>query len=704
MRLLQKKNYPQKSAINLYQLIFQSFLMKKTIFSAAFILIMAACGNNTAVNPFLQEWDTPYGIPPYDKIQVSDYIPAIEAGIKEQAAAVEAITNNPDAPTFENTIAPLELSSPVLDKVVGVLYNVSESDQTPELDAVQEAAIPLMSAHQADMAFNKALYNRVAAVYNADQSGLTREQQMVLKAHFESFERNGIGLPEDKQDELREINTELATKTQKIGQNILAESNAFREKFGFSVSEYPDRMTTTEDRELRRQYNEAYTSRGHNGNDSDNRQLILDVLALRIRKAAILGHKNHASFVLQDRMAGNPATVDRFLAGIMSAATQKAKEELADMQAVMDADVKAGKLPEGSKIEQWDWWYYAEKVRKAKYDLDEDLTKPYFQIDSVRKGVFLAAKMLYGVNMEEIEAPEYNPDEVTTYKVTADDGSLIGIFTTDYFPRASKRGGAWMNNVRNQYFKADGTEVRPIICNVCNMQDHLSVDEVQTLFHEFGHALHGLLTQCHYPSVSGTAVKGDFVEMMSQFNENWAFQPELLAQYAKNEKGEVIPEALVKKINNALKFNQGFMTSELCAASILDMKLHELQSVDGVDIDKFEAKVASQIGLIPEITFRYRTTYFNHIFCSGYDAGYYGYLWAEVLDKDAFSIFEERGVWDFALAKQFKQTFLEKGGSEEPMTLYKSFAGHEPDSHAMLLKRGLISDEPAVPAKPVKKR
>ena len=653
---------------------------------------MAAC-NDKAVNPFLQDWDTPYGIPPYDRIQVTDYIPAIEAGIKEQAAAIEAITNNPDAPTFENTVAPLELSSPILDKVNGVLYNVSESDQTPELDAVQEAAIPLVSAHQADISFNKALYNRIAAIYNSDQSGLTREQQMVLKGYYESFERNGVGLPEDKQNELREINTELATKTQKIGNNILAESNAFRDKFGFSVSEYSDRMTTTEDRELRRQYNEAYTSRGHNGNEYDNRQLILDVIGLRIRKAKILGYDNHAAMVLESKMAGTPKAVDSFLSDIMNAATAKAKEELADMQEVMDADIKAGKLPEGSKIEQWDWWYYAEKVRKAKYDLDEELTKPYFQIDSVRKGVFLAAKMLYGVNMEEIEAPEYNPEEVTTYKVTADDGSLIGIFTTDYFPRASKRGGAWMNNVRNQYFDADGNEVRPIICNVCNMQDHLSVDDVQTLFHEFGHALHGLLTQCRYPSVSGTSVKRDFVEMMSQFNENWAFQPELLAKYAKNDKGEVIPSALVSKIINALKFNQGFMTSELCAASMLDMKWHELESVEGIDIDKFEANVCNSIGLIPEITFRYRTTYFNHIFCSGYDAGYYGYLWAEVLDKDAFSIFEDHGVWDFALAKQFKQTFLEKGGSEEPMTLYKSFAGREPDSRAMLLKRGLIPAE-----------
>jgi peptidyl-dipeptidase Dcp len=377
----------------------------------------------------------------------------------------------------------------------------------------------------------------------------------------------------------------------------------------------------------------------------------------------------------------------------MKAAVAKAKEELADMQAVMDAEVKAGKLPAGSKIEPWDWWYYAEKVRKAKFDLDEELTKPYFQIDSVRKGVFTNAHILYGVNFEELDGvPVYNP-EVRTFKVTAADGSLLGIFTTDYRPRPSKRGGAWMNNIRDQYFDADGKEVRPIIVNVCNFSDdHLSIDEVETAFHEFGHALHGLLTQCHYPSVSGTSVTRDFVEMFSQFNENWAFQPSLLAQYAKNEAGEPIPAELVQKILNAKKFNQGFMTTELCAASILDMRWHELESTKGVDIDAFEKQIAEEIGLIPEITYRYRSTYFNHIFSSGYSAGYYGYLWAEVLDKDAFSIFAASpdGPYDLELAKKFKQTFLEKGGSEEPMTLYKSFAGREPDSQAMLRGRGLI--------------
>ena len=663
--------------------------MKKIISIISIALVMAACSEK---NPFLVEWETPYGIPPYEEIAVEDYIPAIQKGIEQQNAEIEAITSNPDAPTFENTIVPLELSGEILSKVSGVLYNVSETDRSDSLDAVMSQAIPLLSGHSDNINFNKALYNRIAAIYEGDQSGLTREQQVVLKKYYDGFTRNGIDLPEETRARLREINSEMATKTQQIGNNILAESNAFAAKFGFSVSEYPARMTTTEDRELRRQYNEAYTSRGNNGNEYDNNQLILDVMKLRIEKARLLGYDNPAQYILADKMAGTPERVDGFLDGIMEAAVAKAKLELADMQALMDEDVKAGLLPEGSKIEPWDWWYYAEKVRKARYDLDENEVRSYFNVNNVREGIFRAAQTLYGINAEKLEGvPVYNP-EVATYKITDADGSLIGIFTTDYFPRDSKRGGAWMNNVRQQYVDADGNDVRPIVVNVGNLSENMNIDEVQTVFHEFGHALHGLLSKCTYPSVSGTNVTRDFVEMFSQFNENWAFQPDLLAVYAKNSAGEVIPVELVHKILNSLKFNQGFMTTELCAAAILDMKWHELESVDGISVADFEKKVCDEMGLIPEIAPRYRTTYFNHIFSSGYAAGYYGYLWAEVLDKDAFSAFQNspNGIWDLEMSKRFRQIFLEKGGSEEPMVLYKEFMGREPDSRAMLLGRGLI--------------
>ena len=666
--------------------------MKRIISIISIALIMTACSEK---NPFLAEWDTPYGIPPYEEIEVGDYIPAIQKGIEQQNAEIEAITSNPDAPTFENTIVPLELSGDILSKVTGVLYNVSETDRSDSLDAVVAEALPLLSGHSDNIAFNKALYNRVAAIYEADQSGLTREQQVVLKKYYDDFRRNGIDLPEETQDRLREINSEIATKTQQIGNNILAESNAFAEKFGFSVSEYPSKMTTTEDRELRRQYNEAYTSRGANGNEYDNSSLILDVMKLRIEKAKLLGYDTPADYILSDKMAGSPEKVDAFLGGIMTAAVAKAREELADMQVLMDEDVKAGLLPEGSKIEPWDWWYYAEKVRKARYDLDENEVRSYFNVDRVRDGIFRAAQILYGINAEKIDGvPVYNPG-VDTYKITDADGSFVGIFTTDYFPRASKRGGAWMNNVRQQYVDAEGNDVRPIIVNVGNLSENMNIDEVQTVFHEFGHALHGLLSKCTYPSVSGTNVTRDYVEMFSQFNENWAFQPDLLAVYAKNSDGEVIPVELVEKINNSLKFNQGFMTTELCAAAILDMKWHELESVDGIDVAGFEKKVCEEMGLIPEIAPRYRTSYFNHIFSSGYEAGYYGYLWAEVLDKDAFSAFlnSPNGTWDLGLARKFREIFLERGGSEEPMELYKEFMGREPDSRAMLLGRGLLSED-----------
>lgn len=664
--------------------------MRKLFTTMIAAACLSACTNRE--NPFLTDWNTPYGIPPFQEIQVDNYIPAIQAGIEQQKKEIEDIVNNQDAPTFDNTILPLELSGEILRKVSGVLYNVSETDRTPALDSVMELAIPMMTEHSDNLSFNKGLYERIAQLYKGDQSGLTREQQMVLKKHYEEFERNGVGLSEEKQARLKEINSEIASKTQKIGNNILEESNAFKQKFGISVSDYPNAMTSTTDRAKRKEMLEAYTNRGNNGNKADNKQLIQDVMRLRIEKAKLMGYNCPAAYILEPKMAHDPATVDAFLQGIMMDAVKKAREEVADMQAVMNEDIKAGLLPAGSKIEPWDWWYYAEKVRKAKYDLDEEQTKPYFKLDNVVRGAFLAAKKLYGVNMEELEGvPSYNTQQVKTFKVTDNDGQLLGIFTTDWLPRDSKRGGAWMNNVREQYVDAKGEMVRPIIVNVGNLQEYLTIDEVQTVFHEFGHALHGLLTQCTYPSVSGTNVTRDFVEMFSQFNENWAFQPELLAEYAKNDKGEVIPAELVDKINNSLKFNQGFMTTELCAASILDMKWHELESVEGVDIKQFEHKVCQDMGLIPEIGPRYRTTYFNHIFSSGYSAGYYGYLWAEVLDKDAFSLFEQTGnVWNIPLATKFKQTFLEKGGSEEPMILFEQFAGRKPDDTAFKKGRGLI--------------
>lgn len=667
--------------------------------------MMAAC-TETRTNPFLEEWNTPYGIPPFEKIQLSDYIPAVKAGIEEQNKELDAIINNPDAPTFENTVAAYELSGRTLSKTTAVLFNLQETEGSDEMNKVVEEATALMTEHEDNISMNKDFFQRVKAVHDADQSGLTREQQMVLKKLYQSFTRNGVDLDEAAQARIKEINQKIAAAQQKFGTNLLAENNAFKEKFGVPVSSYTAEMTSCEDRSRREAMFKAYSSRGNNGNEYDNKALCLEILKLRAERAKLLGFDNFAAYQLDNKMAHDPQTVDAFLGRIIGPAVAKAKEEIADMQKVMDEDIQAGKLPAGSRIESWDWFYYAEKVRQRKYSLDENLTKPYFRMENVRDGIFYAAHKLYGINVEPLkDVPLYNP-AVEAFKVTDADGSLLGIFTTDYFPRSSKRGGAWMTNFREQYVDAQGNDVRPIIINVGNMTaptDSLpalfTIDEVETVFHEFGHALHGLLTKCHYPSVSGTNVARDFVETFSQFNENWAFQPEILAEYAKHYKtGEVIPDSLVVKIGNARKFNQGFMTSELCAASILDMKWHELTEDDlakmsegdqAANVADFEKKVCKEMGLIDEIIPRYRTTYFNHIFNSGYSAGYYSYLWAEVLDKDAFEYFKQQGIYNPEVALKFRQTFLEKGGSEEPMTLYLSFRGAEPDPGALLRARGL---------------
>ena len=677
--------------------------MKRTILLASIAIAMTAC---TPKNPFLQEWNTPYGVPPFDKIQLSDYIPAVKAGIEQQKKELAEILANPDAPTFENTVAAYELSGDIIAKVSGVLFNLQETEGNDEMEAIVEEATALLTEHEDNMSMDPAFYERVKAVYDAPQSSLTREQQMVLKKLYESFTRSGIALDEAGQTRIKEINQKTAALQQKFGSNLLAESNAFKEMFGVPVSAYPTEMTTCEDRDRREQMFKAYSSRGNNGNEYDNKALCLEILKLRAEKARLLGFDSFAAYQLDNKMAHDPQTVDSFLDKIMGPSAARAEEEIVDMQVIMDEDIAAGKVAAGSKIQPWDWFYYAEKVRGRKYDLDENLTKPYFTIDNVRKGVFGAAKKIYGIDIVPDETvPVYN-EAVSAYRVLDADGSLLGIFMSDYFPRDTKRGGAWMTNFVEQYVDADGRDVRPVIVNVGNftaatdtLPALLTIDEVETAFHEFGHALHGLLTKCTYPSVSGTSVARDFVETFSQFNENWAFQKEILADYAVNYKtGEVIPDELVAKINEAHKFNQGFTTSELCAASILDMKWHELTVEDLEEMSKgdqaanvaaFEEKVCKEMGLPEEIIPRYRTTYFNHIFNSGYSAGYYSYLWAEVLDKDAFDYFKQQGIYDKALADKFRRTFLEKGGSEEPMVLYMMFRGAEPDPGALLRARGL---------------
>ena len=663
--------------------------MKKIGLLLIMALTMTACGSK-AGKIFEEKWNTPYGTAPFSKMTEADYLPAIQAGIEAQKAEIRAIVDNPDAPTFANTIEAYENSGDLLSKVVGVFFNIAESDSTPAIQQIEEEVTPLITAADDEIFMDEGFFARVKAVYE-NMDNLDREQQMVTKKIYDRFVRSGVGLDAAGKARFAEINSRLAVLSQKFGQNLLAENNAFRDAIGVTVSEYPDFMATCEDRAKREEAFKAYSNRCNNGNEYDNNAIVLEIMKLRTEKANLLGYKNSAEYLLADKMAGDPETVDAFLKPIMDASMRKAREEIADMEAVA-----------GHEIEPWDWFYYAEKVRALKYALDESMTKPYFSADSVSKGVFYAAEKVYGIHIEP--APEvevYNP-VVKAYKLTDADGKLLGIFYQDWFSRDTKRGGAWMNNFRDQYVK-DGEDIRPVIVNVCNfppateeVPSMLSIDNVQTAFHEFGHALHGFLTKCHFQTVSGTNVTRDFVEMFSQFNENFAFEPEILAVYAHDYRtGEPIPAAIVEKIGQALKFNQGFMTGELCAASILDMKWHELDLDDlanftgAQSIRDFETKVCGEMGLIDEIVPRYRTTYFNHIFNSGYSAGYYSYLWSEVLDVDAWEKFVADGVFNPATAKAFRETFLEKGGSEEPMTLFRRFRGADPDPAALLRSRGL---------------
>ena len=660
-------------------------------------IIMAAVSCNS-INPFLTEWDTPYGIPDFEQIKEKHYIPAIEMGIRQQQGEIDAIIANSDAPTFENVVEAYERSGAILDRVTSVLFNVSESDATPSLQKIVEEALPLISVHSDNIFMNPYFFAKVEKLYkDMGNLGLNQEQKMVLKKLYNAFVKNGVALSEADQARMREINMELSSLSNTFGNRLLAENNAFAEEFGVTISEYGGAMASTDDRALREKMFKAYASRGNNGNENDTKDLIVRMMELRIEKAKLLGYKNPAQMILADKMAGTPEAVDTFLVGIMAPAVEMAKEEIADMQLIMNEDIAAGLLPEGSVIEPWDWAYYTEKVRKAKYALDEEQTKPYFQMENVRQGVFDLTTKLFGLQYEKLDdIPVYHPD-VEGFKVTDADGSLIGVILTDYFPRSTKRGGAWMTNFVNQEVLADGTEIRPVIVNVGNFakptEDKpslMSLDNVETLFHEYGHALHGLLTQCTYKSVSGTSVARDFVELPSQIMENWAFQQDVLKDYARHyETGEVIPDSLVNKILAAETFNQGFMTTELAAASILDLKWHMLESVEGLDPMAFEEQACKEMGLIDEIIPRYRSTYFAHIFSGGYSAGYYSYLWAEVLDKDAFELFKEKGIFDTETSMSFRRNVLEKGGSDEPMDLYRRFRGADPDASALLRARGL---------------
>lgn len=693
-------------------------MIKKSILILAASCMMYSCTTQTETNPFLTEFQTPYGVPPFDQIKLEHYEPAFMKGIDEQNANIQAITSNAEAPTFDNVIVAFDNSSPILDRVGGVFYNLTEAETTDELTALSMRLAPVMSEHNDNILLNEALFAKIKAVYQQkDSLQLTTEQRRLLEKTYKSFVRSGANLPADKQARLREINKQLSTLGIRFDKNILNENNEFKlfvdkEEDLAGLPEWFRQSAAAEakaagqegkwlftlhnssrlpflqysaNRPLREKVYKAYIQRGNNNDKNDNKKIITEIVSLRLEKARLLGFDCYSNFVLDNTMAKDSKTVMDFLNNLWQYALPKAKAEAAELQKLMDRENK------GEKLEAWDWWYYTEKLRKEKYNLEEEQIKPYFKLENVREGAFAVANKLYGITLTPMDSiPVYNPD-VKVFEVKDADGSQLGIFYTDYFPRAGKSGGAWMSNYREQQ-----GDIRPLVCNVASFTKPvgdtpslLTIDEVETLFHEFGHALHGLLTKCQYKGTSGTNVVRDFVELPSQINEHWATEPEVLKMYARHyQTGETIPDELIEKILNQKTFNQGFITTELMAAAFLDMNLHNLTDTTGLDVVAFEKEAMDRLGLIPEIAPRYRTTYFSHII-GGYAAGYYSYLWANVLDNDAFEAFKENGIFDRHTADLFRRNVLEKGDSEDAMTLYRNFRGAEPQLEPMLKNRGM---------------
>lgn len=676
-------------------------------------------------NPFLEPYTDKYEIPPFDKITYDDYLPAIEAGIAAQKQEVNAIIVNRAVPDFDNTILALDNSGQILSRVCNVLFALTESDNTPEFEAIAAKAMPMISEASDEISMNEELFKRVKEVYDRREAfNLDVAQTRLLEHYYKDFVRGGALLSEADKDSLKRINQELSNLFLDFSSNVLKETNAIQivieneadlsglpentiaqaaetaaklgmdGKWVFTVHgavRLPV-LTYADNRDLRRRVYEAYTHLAMNDNEYNNFDIINRIIKLRTQKANLLGFDTFADYQIDNVMAKKMENAEQLLYQIWVPALAKAKEEVADMQAYADAQ------GDNIVIEPWDYYYYAEKVKKAKFNFSEDEVRPYFSLDNVVKGVFLMANKLYGITFTEIKkAPKYNP-EVKVYDVKDADGTHLAVFMADYMPRASKRQGAWMSEFKGEY-NYEGVSERPIIFNVASLTmptkdtpSLLTIDEVRTVFHEFGHALQGMLTTASFRGQAGTNVDRDFVELASQIDEHWAVAPEFLKQYAFHYKtGEPIPDALIAKIDETGKFNQGFATVELVGAALLDLEWHKMNYCKGdIDVLKFEQSVARRIGLPREIQFRYRSTYFNHIFGSdGYAAGYYTYLWAEVLEADAFEKFVENGIFDSATAKSYRENILEPGDSEDPMILFERFRGQAPTVDALLENRGL---------------
>jgi len=674
-------------------------------------------------NPFMKEWDTPYGVPPFDKIKTTDYLPAIQEGMRQQAEIIEQICENKEAPTFANTLIPYEYSGELLNKVTAVFMNLAECMNSPEMERLSDTIIPMLTRHGDDIMLNDKLFEKIKIVYdNRDKENLNAEQLRLLEVTYKDFVRGGANVPANKQALFRDINEKLSSLTLKFGNNVLGATNSYalfvdneedlagltegqlaaakeaadgmenaKGKYAFTVHipSMEPFLQNCQNRELRKKLWTAYSTRCLDGEYS-NKEIINEIVKLRLEKAQILGFDNYANYVLDDCMAKNDKNVYNLLMQVWKPALAKAKEEAALYQKMMKEDGIEGSL------QPYDWRYYAEKLRKEQYDLNDEDIRPYLALDSARKGLFYVCERLYGLTFKEnTEIPVYHKD-VKAYEVI-DDNNVIAVVYMDFFPRESKRSGAWMTNFREQYYDRDGKNHIPVVSLVFNFTKPvgdkpalLNIDETQTLYHEFGHALHSILSRCHYPSLSGTNVPRDFVEMPSQFMEHFAFEPEVLKVYAHHyETGEPIPDELVEKIERAATYGQGFINTELLAASILDMDYHTVTSPVNIKLPDYENQQMAKIGLIPSIISRYRSPYFQHIFAGGYGAGYYSYTWAAVLDNDAYQCFKDHGIFDPATATSFRTNILERGNTADAMTLYVAFRGHEPSIDPLLKNRGL---------------
>lgn len=696
----------------------------KTKLLLFFLLIIAslkAQESKLMNNPFFKTWDTPFQTPPFNEIKNEHFLPAVEEAIKIEKEEIQKIADNPESPTFENTIEALELSGELLDKVTSVFYGLNGANTNDELQAIARKITPMLSKHRDDIYLNEKLFNRIKTLYEKrNRLSLDDEQKRLLEFYYIEFVRSGANLNDKEKEELRKINEELSTLSLKFNENLLKETNAvalviekeedllglpenvvkyaaelanekgYSGKWVFTLQKpsWIPFLQYSPKRELREKLFKAYINRGNNNNEYDNKKIISRIISLRVKKANLLGYRTHADFVLERNMAKNPENVYKFLDELWKPALKRAKMEVEEMQRIIDKE--GGNF----KLQPWDWWYYAEKVKQEKYAFDEEMLRPYFKMENVLKGAFEVASKLYGIKfIERNDIQVYHPD-VKVFEVQEADGKHIGIFYADYFPRDGKRSGAWSSSFRSQS-NIKGKFITPLVYNVGNFSKPtsdkpalMSIDEVNTLFHELGHALHSLFSNTVYHGSKW--VPRDFVELPSQIMENWALEPEVLKLYAKHyQTGETIPQTLIDKIENSKLFNQGFETVEYLAASFLDMDWHTITDTVERDVIQFEKECFERIGKIPEIESRYQTTNFAHI-VGGYSAGYYSYIWAAVLDADAFEAFKEKGnLFDKETADTFRNFVLSKGGTEDPMILYKKFRGREPKVDALLKRRGL---------------